>query len=148
MTLKKKKGGSAVSSYRTEQKKLLLEFLSANKDNSLTIDEITEGIQRSAKESDSAPGKSTVYRLMNKLLEEGKVRRFTKQGTRQSAYQLVEGAQCSLHLHLKCTECGKLFHMNSALSSLLVQQISANHRFNVSQHDTVLYGKCRSCDKK
>ena len=62
-----------MSSYRTEQKKLLLEYLSAHKDNSLTIDEIIEGISATESESGAVPGKSTVYRLINKLLEEGKV---------------------------------------------------------------------------
>ena len=136
-----------MSSYHTEQKKLLLEYLSAHKDNSLTIDEISEGIAASAEET-SAPGKSTVYRLINKLLEDGKVKKFSRTGTRQAAYQLVEGRHCSAHLHLKCTECGRLFHMKDQLSDELIKKISADQSFAVSQAETVLYGKCRFCNTK
>ena len=118
-----------MSSYHTEQKKLLIKYLSEHKDNSQTIDEITEGIAMSEGGKGSVPGKSTVYRLINKLLEDGKVRKFSKEGTRQAAYQLVEGAHCSSHLHLKCTECGKLFHMKEGLSDELVSKINEDLKF-------------------
>ena len=137
-----------MSSYHTEQKKLLLEYLNAHKDNSLTIDEISEGISKAAVKTTAVPGKSTVYRLINKLLEEGKVKKFSRTGTRQAAYQLVEGARCASHLHLKCTECGKLFHMKEQLSDELIKKISSDQSFTVSQAETVLYGKCRFCNTK
>ena len=137
-----------MSSYHTEQKKLLIEYLSEHKDNSFTIDEITEGIQRSVSDNVCPPGKSTVYRLINKLLEEGKVKKFSKAGTRQAAYQLVEGRRCAAHLHLKCTECGRLFHMKERLSDELIGRISADQSFSVSRAETVLYGRCDLCNKK
>ena len=137
-----------MSSYHTEQKKMLLEFLNAHKDNSLTIDEISEGIATSVDKKENAPGKSTVYRLINKLLEEGKVKKFSRVGTRQAAYQLVESPSCAAHLHLKCTECGKLFHMKEQLSDELIKKISSDQSFTVSQAETVLYGKCRFCNTK
>ena len=136
-----------MSFYHTEQKKLLLDYLDAHKDNSLTIAEITEGLKSEYPSADASPGKSTVYRLINKLHEEGKVRRFTKSGTRQSAYQLVEDAHCVSHLHMKCTSCGKLLHVRSDLSDLLTAHIRANHRFTVDENETVLYGICFSCNK-
>lgn len=137
-----------MSSYHTEQKKLLIKYLSDNKDNSQTIDEITRGIALAHEDKSSAPGKSTVYRLINKLLADGKVRKFSKEGTRQSAYQLVEGARCSSHLHLKCTECGRLFHMKEGLSEELISKISSDLEFSVNKAETVLYGRCRACNQK
>ena len=137
-----------MSSYHTEQKKLLIEYLTRHKDNSLTIDEITEGMQASATDGVCPPGKSTVYRLINKLLEDGKVKKFSRAGTRQAAYQLVEGSRCACHLHLKCTECGRLFHMKERLSDELISRISADQSFLVSQAETVLYGVCRFCGNK
>ena len=137
-----------MSSYHTEQKKLLIKYLSDHKDNSQTIDEITRGIALAYDDRSSVPGKSTVYRLINKLLEDGKVRKFSKEGTRQAAYQLVEGARCSAHLHLKCTECGRLFHMKECLSEELISKISNDLEFSVNKADTVLYGRCRACNQK
>ena len=137
-----------MSSYHTEQKKLLLAYLTKHKDNSRTIEEITQGLRLFASDSTSVPGKSTVYRLINKLLEEGKVKKFSKEGTRQAAYQLVEGAHCSSHLHLKCTECGRIFHMEDKLSDELISKISDDQSFVVNRTETVLYGKCRICNNK
>ena len=135
-----------MSSYSTEQKKLLLRYLSENKDTSKTIEEITEGIRLMANENGTAPGKSTVYRLINKLLEEGKVKRFLKDSSRQAAYQLFEDEDCSSHLHLKCTECGRIFHMKNTLSNKLIKEISTDQSFAVNSAKTVLYGKCRACN--
>ena len=132
-------------SYDTEQKRLLIEYLAKNADNSQTIEEITEGLSRLGAER--APGKSTVYRLINKLLADGEVKKFSKAGTRQAAYQLVAGAHCDSHFHLKCTECGRLFHMKEILSRELVNRISETQSFSVSQAETVLYGRCKDCCK-
>ena len=137
-----------MSSYLPEQKKMLIKYLSEHKDNSLTIEEITEGIARTVDNKESAPGQSTVYRLVNKLLTEGKVKKFVKEGTRKAAYQLVEGAHCATHLHLKCTDCGRLFHMREQLSEELIMKIGADQGFFVSRAETVLYGKCRACGQK
>ena len=133
-----------MSSYHTEQKKSLLDFLTKNKDKSFTIDEITENIQ-----SDSASvGRSTVYRLVNRLVDEGKVRRFLKSDSRSASYQLVAGEHCECHLHLKCLGCGKLFHMDEEISDELVESIRRLSAFSVDEEESVLYGKCAACTPK
>lgn len=133
-----------MSSYHTEQKKLLLDFLTKNKDRSFTIDEITAGI-----EADGATlARSTVYRLASRMESEGVLRRFVKADSRSASYQLASCEHCEAHLHLKCVGCGKLFHMDEEVSDELVSLIRACNSFSVDEEESVLYGKCSSCNVK
>ena len=137
-----------MSSYHTEQKKILIEFMTENRERELTVDEITAGLEKCAVSSSKIPGRSTVYRLINRLVEEGKIRRFVKADSRKATYQLVACEHCDLHLHLKCTDCGKLFHMDESISDELIKRISACSNFSVSEEESVLYGVCASCNRK
>lgn len=134
-----------MSSYNTEQKKLLEEFMTKNRDRSFTIDEIIEGLRDMRGESEILPGRSTVYRLIGRLAEEGKLRKFVKADSRKASYQLMVGQHCDCHLHLKCTDCGKLFHMDEEISDELVRRISTFSNFSVDEEATVLFGKCAVC---
>ena len=133
-----------MSTYQTEQKKLLLDFLSKNRDRSFTIDEITAGIEKSG----ASLARSTVYRLASKLEGEGVIRRFVKADSRSASYQLAACEHCEAHLHLKCVGCGKLFHMDEAVSDELVRTIRAFNAFSVDEEESVLYGKCSTCSVK
>ena len=135
-----------MSAYHTEQKRILEAFMSENRDRSFTIDEITEGLSEISPEG-SAPGRSTVYRLIAKLVEEGKARKFVKPESRKASYQLVTCEHCDSHLHLKCTDCGKLFHMDGAVSDELLRRIRGYSDFLVDEEETVLYGRCAGCCK-
>ena len=52
--------------YMTNHKKRILDFLIDHKDRHYTIDEIIQGL-----DGDTKPGKSTVYRQISSLLEDG-----------------------------------------------------------------------------
>ena len=133
-----------MSTYRTEQKKILMDFLSQNRDRSLTIDEITAGVESSG----TTLARSTVYRLVSRLVEDGALRKFVKSDARAASYQLAACEHCESHLHLKCVECGKLFHMDEEISDELVSKIRACSAFSVDEEESVLYGKCSSCGVK
>lgn len=131
-----------MSGYNTEQKKILTDFLKKHKDESFTIEEIYEHISA---RSGAVPGLSTLYRLMPKLAQEGKVKRFAGSGKRRFLYQIVDGEQCEAHLHMKCTKCGKLLHMSDGLSEALLEEIQNRSKFSVDRGQTVLFGKCAAC---
>ena len=134
-----------MANYKTHQKELLLSFLSSHRESLLSVDEI--GAELSAACPD-APGKSTVYRLIGRLYEEGRLRRFERGNSRTFVYQLVEDEECHRHLHLKCTECGRLLHMNHEQSEKILEEILGDSNFAVSQEDTTLFGTCCICRKE
>ena len=132
-----------MAQYETEQKKILLEFLTKNAHQAYSVDELVSGMKETYGEG--VPGVSTVYRLMTKLVGEGTVKRFVKGHSRRFVYQIVDGTHCRSHLHLKCMECGKLLHLDERISDALLDQIRANNSFSVNEEETVLFGECAAC---
>jgi Fur family ferric uptake transcriptional regulator len=132
-----------MAEYATEQKKMLLDFLTKNAHQAFSVDELVSGMKNTY--ADGVPGISTVYRLMTKLVDEGTVKRFVKGHSRCFVYQIVDGTHCRSHLHLKCMECGKLLHLDDGVSDALLNQIRANNDFSVNEEETVLFGECSAC---
>ena len=124
--------------YRTEKKEELLSFLSRSGAETFTVDEICDAIL------ENGSGKSTVYRLISKLVDDGSVRRISDGKTRRGTYQYIGSGRCSEHLHLKCKECGKLFHLDGEISKTLEKRILKSNGFAIDD-GALLYGKCKSC---
>ncbi|MBQ6823106.1 MAG: transcriptional repressor [Clostridia bacterium] len=129
-----------MAGYQTKPRMRMLEFLMAHPEESYTAEELTAAME--TEYGSEAPGKSTVYRLVGKLAQEEQVRRFEKEGVHLSYYQIN---RCRDHLHLKCTDCGKLIHMKHSASAMLMQEILQSNGFSVNEHQTVLYGRCNNC---
>lgn len=129
--------------YQTEQRKCLLAFLHENAGKQFTIEQLTE-----LTEGHASMGKSTIYRLMGKLVDEGLVRRFVKDNSRNFLYQIIECADCKLHFHLKCTECGKLIHLDDKTTHFMQCRIKKQHDFIIDGEKTLLFGKCGECRAK
>ncbi len=130
-----------MAEYNTEQRKQLIDFLEKHKDLSLSIDGWIDMMQKES--SGRVPGRTTVYRTMERLEREGLVIR-TREG-RHSQFQLAQCFGEHGHLHLKCVGCGKLFHMSHEASHVLEKSIFSDSRFNIDQSQTVIYGKCAEC---
>ena len=135
-----------MAEYATEQKKLLLSFLREHCDLAYTVEELL--LEMKEAYGAEAPGKSTVYRLMTRLVEEGTVKRFVRGHSRQFAYQIVVGEHCHSHLHLKCMGCGKLIHLDEGLSDELLDKVRASSDFAVDEEETVLFGACAACHRE
>ena len=134
-----------MAEYVTEQKRILKRILEENCDKAYTVDELYEKVKQTGGER--SLGKSTVYRLITHLVEEGSVKRFTKENGRKSAYQIVMGEHCDCHLHLKCLDCGKLIHLDEDVSGRLVGAVMDKSDFSVNEEATVLFGKCGDCKR-
>lgn len=129
--------------YNTKQKKILLDYFKKNIDKHYSIKEITEEI------SDNNIGKSTVYRLIDKMTEEGTLRRFRGNDGKSVLYQYVgEHHECNGHFHLKCIECGLLIHLECDYMSSLNNHIKKHHNFDIDTSKTILYGICTGCKNK
>lgn len=133
--------------YQTGQRKMLLAFLKAHSDQAYTIEELWEAMKEEAS-CGQIPGKSTVYRMMPGLVEEGLVRRFVKGNSRTFVYQMVCGDRCDCHLHLKCSVCGRLYHMGDQETEKLIREVFRKHHFSVDEEKTILFGHCEDCEKE
>ncbi len=131
--------------YQTEQRATLLRFLEDNRERAFTIEEAVAELQRTCGEA--APGKSTVYRLMQRLVEEKEVKRLVAGNSRRFVYQLTDDETCHRHLHMKCNKCGRLFHLEERVSHELARRVAAAGGFALCEADTVLLGECAECHK-
>ena len=126
------------ASYNTKQRSAVLSFFEGNPGSQFTIDELIETL------GGDAPGKSTVYRLVKKLEEEGAVRRFTREGTSKAVYQLAGTHCCSEHLHIKCVDCGLLIHLDHEAQDELTKSTG----FVIDDSLSMLYGRCAVCARR
>ncbi|MBQ3085300.1 MAG: transcriptional repressor [Clostridia bacterium] len=131
-----------MASYQTRPRGQLLSFLRENPEKGYTAEELAQEL--SSRYGDDAPGKSTVYRLVNKLVQEEEIKRFEAENEKRAQYRLT-GAACHNHLHLKCLDCGKLIHMKEQDSTPLLMGILQQNGFSVDEYQTVLLGHCNLC---
>ena len=130
--------------YQTKQKGLLLDFMTTHSQQSFSVEELTAAMERECLGA-PVPGKSTVYRLIKKLVDEGTVKRFSENHGRTFCYQIMGGKNCATHLHLKCKKCGRLYHMDNRISQQIYREILANDAFALDEKETVLFGVCKNC---
>lgn len=129
--------------YMTSHKKRILDFLIEHKDHHYTIDEIIHALSV----GDKKPGKSTVYRQISALLEDGVIRRFEAAGADSFVYQYAVGVGCEHHFHLKCSRCGNLLHMECDQLREVREHILKDHGFLIGGN-AVIYGVCAACRSK
>ena len=127
-----------MNGYHTEQKKLLLSYLSHHADEAFSLRELTETLGA------CGIGKSTVYRLISRLVDEGAVRRFAREGG-GFAYRYLASEACASHLHLRCTACGRVIHLAEGALASVGAMLASEHGFRLDEGRTVLLGRCADC---
>lgn len=128
--------------YKTEQKKILLDYLSTHAERAFSLEELVPPLVA------RGVGKSTVYRLVARLVDEGAVRRYLREGRRGYTYQYFAKQDCHAHLHLRCTDCGRVLHLCEGVSQELRSLLSTDCGFALDGEKTMLYGRCAACTEK
>ena len=124
--------------YETDKKERLISLLSIDPKKAFTVEEICCELLADGR------GKSTVYRIVKELSAEGRLRKITNQESRRVSYQLLSDDGCKRHLHLKCTVCGALIHLDHKTSQSLEESLRSSGGFMLDL-GSMLFGKCKSC---
>ena len=134
-----------VSGYKTKQKRLIENLISSSEDGHFTVDTLTKALE----DMGESVGRTTVYRALEKMAADGKVRKYVRSSGESACYQYISAQkECSGHFHLKCTNCGKLIHVDCGHLNELCSHIEKEHGFSVDRLKTVLYGLCEECESK
>ena len=121
------------NTYNTVQRKRLTEYLEKNCDREIPSSEIIAAV------SGNVAGKSTVYRLIGTVGNDGK----------SVFYRYVSRANaCNEHFHLKCEKCGKIIHLNCDLMEKFCAHMEKDHGFILDPCSTVICGVCSECKKE
>jgi Fur family ferric uptake transcriptional regulator len=133
--------------YRTRQGQIILDYMRTLGDSHVTAGQLASQLaSRFAGEGGAGIGQTTVYRHLEKLLAQGKIRKYLLRDGEGSCYQYVEGGEnCREHFHLKCEVCGELFHADCNLLEKIDRHLMAEHDFQINAFKTVLYGTCKKC---
>lgn len=129
---------SRVKIYNTKQKDVLLKFIKKQK-HEFTINDIYGGL-------DKQVGLTTIYRFIDKLIEDGFVSKFINNNI--TYYQYFEKCNEENHFYLKCNNCGKTTHVDCDCINELSEHITKNHKFLLDREKVIINGLCDKCIKK
>ena len=127
--------------YNTETRERLIEFLRENKEKSFSAEEIFSSL------AESGASKSTVFRQLAKLSQDAEIKRITSENSRSVRYQFVDREHCGAHLHLKCSSCGKLLHLDNDVTEFFEKSIKSAKKFSIDT-GAFISGVCEKCALK
>ncbi len=133
--------------YQTKQRKEMLDFLKDRSGEHFTAQEVC----RYFKEQGIPIGTTTVYRHLEALRKEGRIKKYViDEGSCACFEYLGENGEGdpAVCYHMKCEECGSLIHLECDAITELEDHIWKDHRFRVDPGRTVFYGLCEECEKK
>lgn len=133
------------SHYKTKQKAEITAYLMSMSGEHVTVNDICQHFTDMGK----SIGVTTVYRQLDKLVEEGLVNKYTVDSKSSACYEYVETDK-NMHGHIqcyhcKCDRCGKLIHLHCGEVEELMEHIDKNHQFMINPRRTVFYGLCDEC---
>lgn len=131
--------------YKTEGRQRLLDFLQSHPDRQFPVDELASELDRAHGIEPRGNRKSSLYRHLAELCDEGTVRKYRSDTQSAYVYQYVGCGDCCHHFHLKCVSCGALIHLECAVSQELLSHIRSDHGFRVDSGRSILYGTCEVC---
>lgn len=120
----------------TKQKEIVLEILEANRIH-LTMQEI----YKLAKSKYPNIGQATIYRNVNKLVEESKVLRLPATSDEGYHYDI----NIEPHNHLVCNSCGKIIDLYDNDYNSMIQRIETTNSVKISRSLLILEGICSKC---
>ncbi|MGI6175984.1 MAG: Fur family transcriptional regulator [Christensenellales bacterium] len=129
--------------YHTKQRDAIVSYLS-----SLEGAHVTAGrIAAYFKEQGIRVGLTTIYRQLDKLVQEGVVAKYTVDGVNSACYQYTdEDSDADKdHYHLKCEMCGDLIHLQCDHVATLSRHFFEKHLFALDSQKTLFYGTCNQC---
>ena len=128
--------------YNTKQRAAILNYIISLENAHVTAAQIAEHFEK----EDVSIGRATIYRHLDKLTENGKVRKYATDGVSGACYQHIDDKEgCQTHLHLRCDGCGELQHLECDALDEIQRHVFDKHDFKVNALKTVLYGKCGNC---
>ena len=128
--------------YTTKTRTEMLDFIKRNWARTITAADVIEHMR----EAGMPVSQTTVYRYLEKLCEEHQLVKYPDSTGEKSVYQYMdEHSNCANHLHLKCTQCGKLIHMDCAFLDEFRNHLLHDHNFLIQYKGNILYGICKDC---
>lgn len=130
--------------YKTKQREIMMEYLEAMPGKHITAGDVCEHF----KSKGQTIGQATVYRQLERLVDEGIVGKYIIDGNSPACFEYMgadshKGAEVCFHC--KCEKCGKLIHMHCEELEGIGEHLYEHHGFILNPLRTVFYGVCDEC---
>jgi len=133
-----------VKEYQSKVGKLILSFLQEQKDKAVSVNDIASFIEVNNVKTNI----TTIYRRLDKLISEKKVITHSSEDGKKALFQYVaEDEDCMHHLHIQCSNCSKIIHLDSKEADEFVKSIAKKNGIEIDFSKTILYGLCNDCKK-
>ena len=126
-------------SYNTKQKSKILDVIKKQKAE-FTIKDIYNSLDKSI-------GLTTVYRMIDKLVEDKYLSKSIGKDN-NTYYQYLEKCDNKNHFFLKCDLCGKMEHVDCDCIGDLTSHILSEHNFVMNHDHIIINGLCKKCGEK
>ncbi len=131
------------SRYTTKHYAQIASFLKDMTGTHITAQDVCDHFREMA----SPISTTTVYRQLERLVEEGIVNKYIIDANSPACFEYNgeyqhEQSNC---YHCKCEKCGKLIHLHCEEIEELMKHMEAEHHFKLDPARTVFYGICESC---
>ena len=133
--------------YNTRQREALLTYLSNAPGRHITVADVCAHFH----ERGETIGTTTVYRQLERLVDEGLVSKYILDGNTPACFEYVgaqahrRGGRGQACFHCKCERCGRLIHMQCDELEGIGAHLYEHHGFALNPMRTVFYGVCGDC---
>ncbi len=128
--------------YKTKQRSVIEQYIKQAPEEHFTVDSLCLLLESGGE----SVGRTTVYRCLERLVGEGRMRKYQPSPKESACYQYIEPTSCCHeHFHLKCEKCGRLIHMRCERMDEMAKHINSHHGFKINHLKTMLYGICEEC---
>ena len=122
---------------QTRQRTAILEILHGAAGQHLSVGDI----ERAVRESDAQLHRATIYRILDRLVDDGLLAR-TELGTEGTHYEIARPAH---HHHLVCDSCGHVDHVEHDALTAALEKTERVSGFDLAGTRLSIHGRCRVC---
>ena len=126
-------------SYNTKQKDIIL-YAIKQKRREFTIKDIYNQVEHKT-------GLTTIYRLVDKLIQDGRLSKYIGKDN-ITYYQYLEECNEDNHFYLKCEHCGNVIHIDCNCIEKMSTHIFKKHQFKLNKEHIIINGICNKCISK
>lgn len=132
------------SAYKTKQRDTLLTYLKTVAGKHITVNDICLHFS----DQGQRIGQTTVYRHLEKMVDEGLVNKYIIDSGTPACFEYVapeDHCANEVCFHCKCEKCGRLIHLHCEELEVIQQHLLEDHAFALNPMRTVFYGICEDC---
>ena len=129
-------------SYHTKTTDAISEFIQTTAEHSFTAAELSDFLKNSGLDVN----KTTIYRNLDKLTENGTLIKHKSQTRDGFIYQKASAdGTCHEHIHFQCTKCGSVVHLSDEKTTDYLKSISETLGLEIDTSASTLNGLCPKC---